>query len=417
MRLSSYLLIIFVSIATCELYDQSGFVRVDSTGRYFELDGSRYTYVGANYWYGVNLANPNPDKGGNVTRLRNELDQLVSMGVKNLRIMAGSQGDASNHKRISPSLQPAKGEYDEDLWIGFDVFLDEMAKRDMKAVVPMSNFWEWSGGFGVLQSWAHGTGYGYPTNFYDDTDAKELYYQFLRDCINRVNSVNGRRYGDDPTIMAWQLANEPRAGSCGSWRKWIESSCDVIRSLTMEQLISVGNEGSITGCKNEPFTIDQIDYITFHMWAQNWGWYRGSGPIDQAFPRADGYLTTNIDNNKPTVLEEFGLARDGGSYEADSPTTIRDDYYAHVFEKVYQEAKAGSSLSGVNFWAYGGEGRPRQPGGMWQPGDDLIGDPPHERQGWYSVWDTDKSTHAVIKKYADLMDGLEVMIEVEDDLS
>ncbi|NDC78164.1 MAG: mannanase, partial [Chitinophagia bacterium] len=52
------------------------------------------------------------------------------------------------------------------------------------------------------------------------------------------------------------------------------------------------------------------------------------------------------------------------------------------------------------FWAYGGEGRPRTPGEMWAKGDPFTGDPPHEPQGWYSVYDTDSSTRAVIRNFA-----------------
>ena len=51
-------------------------------------------------------------------------------------------------------------------------------------------------------------------------------------------------------------------------------------------------------------------------------------------------------------------------------------------------------------WAYGGEGRPRIPNANWTAGDDFIGDPPHEPQGWYSVYDTDVSTLELIKRYA-----------------
>ena len=59
-----------------------------------------------------------------------------------------------------------------------------------------------------------------------------------------------------------------------------------------------------------------------------------------------------------------------------------------------QQAFAGgdlveSPLVGVNFWAWGGEGQPRAPrqpatekevlkAHCWQPGDSLVGDPPHE---------------------------------------
>lgn len=38
----------------------------------------------------------------------------------------------------------------------------------MKAVVPLSNFWEWSGGFGVIMEWVSGVGSSYPFSFYAD---------------------------------------------------------------------------------------------------------------------------------------------------------------------------------------------------------------------------------------------------------
>ena len=46
--------------------------------------------------------------------------------------------------------------------------------------------------------------------------------------------------------------------------------------------------------------------------------------------------------------------------------------------------------------------RPRMPAEpllgshCWQVGDQLLGDPPHEAAGWYSVFDTDVSTHAAM---------------------
>lgn len=49
----------------------------------------------------------------------------------------------------------------------------------------------------------------------------------------------------------------------------------------------------------------------------------------------------------------------------------------------------------ILFWAWGGASR---------PGDDWLGDPPHETPGWYSVYDIDESTIAIIASHAnDLM--------------
>jgi mannan endo-1,4-beta-mannosidase len=107
---------------------------------------------------------------------------------------------------------------------------------------------------------------------------------------------------------------------------------------------------------------------------------------------------------KPVVLEEFGISRDNNDHAAGTPVTVRDKYYAAIFGAVANEVKRGTGpLAGVNFWAWAGEGRPRIPAGLWKSGDQFIGDPPHEGQGWYSVYDTDSSTIAVIKKYAALI--------------
>ena len=35
-------------------------------------------------------------------------------------------------------------------------------------------------------------------------------------CRRRVNTINGRKYAEDPTIFAWNLINEPRCYACGT---------------------------------------------------------------------------------------------------------------------------------------------------------------------------------------------------------
>jgi mannan endo-1,4-beta-mannosidase len=103
----------------------------------------------------------------------------------------------------------------------------------------------------------------------------------------------------------------------------------------------------------------------------------------------------------PIVLEEFGISRDNNSHDPKSSANIRDKYYAAIFDDVYRRMMDSKGpVAGCNFWAWGGEGRPAIAGGLWKPGDDFIGDPPHEPQGWYSVYDTDSSTIKIIQEYA-----------------
>ena len=56
-------------------------------------------------------------------------------------------------ERVGPPLQPGKGKFDEKVIESLDVLLYEMGKRKMKAVLYLSNNWEWSGGFLQYLRW------------------------------------------------------------------------------------------------------------------------------------------------------------------------------------------------------------------------------------------------------------------------
>jgi mannan endo-1,4-beta-mannosidase len=64
-------------------------------------------------------------------------------------------------------------------------------------------------------------------------------------------------------------------------------------------------------------------------------------------------------------------------------------------------------VAGTNFWAFAGQARPVAPGQFWQPGAPFLGDPPHEQQGWYSVYDSDVSTLAIVHQFSRRMSDLD----------
>src|ERR1700761_1777624 len=63
------------------------FVRVRD-GR-FDLGGKPHFYVGANMWFGCYLSED--ALSGGRQRLGRELDRLQNLGVKNIRLLAGSE--------------------------------------------------------------------------------------------------------------------------------------------------------------------------------------------------------------------------------------------------------------------------------------------------------------------------------------
>ena len=399
-----------------------GFINVN--GKQFIRDGKPYYFLGTNFWYGMNLGSSG--QGGDRDRLLRELDHLKKIGVKNLRVMGASEGPDTEPWRMRPALQVAPGEYNEEVLDGLDFLLAEMGKRDMVAIMCMNNFWPWSGGMAQYVSWQDDSEIPYPpicgegdwqtyqeytASFYSNENAVTDFFNHLRFTVLRENPYTGTLYRDDPTIMAWQLGNEPRGiNNREDFTQWIENTAKYIKSMDSNHLVTIGSEGATAhpSSGNDFFADHQssyIDYTTIHVWVQNWGWF---DPYDEvslssAVEKATAYINQHEvlaeKLNKPVVLEEFGISRDDNDHAVTASVTLRDEYYSQIFTHILEKAAAGSPLAGLNFWAWGGAGRPREPQAIWYVGDDFTGDPPHEHQGWYSVYNTDLTTLEIIGRY------------------
>jgi len=384
----------------------SNFMTV-SNGK-FMLNGHPYYFVGTNFWQGMNLGVDGSKRDGEL--LTSELDRLQRIGVTNLRIMAASEGPNTEPHRMVPALMTSPGVYDEKVLDGLDFFIAEMGKRDMKAVMVLNNFWQWSGGMGQYVSWSEGTPIPYPgdwgvfmsyvAKFYDCAECQTWYRDHIKMIIDHINPYTGLKYRDDPTVFAWELANEPRRYPYS----WIDETAAYIKSLDPNHLVTTGSEGTPPG-ESQDFKRTHegpnIDYATIHIWPQNWSWYDPSNPASYKSAEQNSleYLRRHVFDmavlNKPLVLEEFGLARDWEPvhdiYDPQSSTTYRDRFYKAIFAEVYDLITKGGPMAGDNFWAWGGASR---------PGDDWLGDPPHETPGWYSVYDRDESTITIISSHA-----------------
>ncbi len=412
-----YIMGVLISILISSCGKQS-FITVEN-GQFYK-DGKPYYYIGTNFWYGAILGSKGT--GGNRERLLKELDALEQNGVTNLRILVGADGLTAKSK-IQPSLQISAGVYNDEIFDGLDFLLAQMRERGMSAVLFLNNSWEWSGGYGQYLEWA-GEGkvpapseVGYPafmnyvSKFVKSDKAKQLFANHVEKVICRTNRYTNEKYVDDPTIMSWQIGNEPRAFSDDSkeaFAEWISEAAAQIESLDPNHLISVGSEGS-RGCEDDINLWEKIhndiniDYLTFHIWPKNWSWIDVedvSGSLGNAINHTEEYLNMHLaiadKLNKPLVLEEFGYPRDGHSIDPRSTTSARDKYFAYVFDELKSHKDRGGKFAGCNFWAWAGYGKANHE--SWQMGDDYLGDPAQEPQGLNSVFVTDETTMNEISK-------------------
>ena len=374
---------------------------------HFMRDGKPYYYVGTNFWYGAILGSQG--QGGDRQRLCRELDCLKEMGIDNLRILVGSDGQRGVTTKVEPTLQVSPGVYNDTILAGLDFLLKEMGNRNMVAVLYLEHAGEGKAprpnedGYPAYMSFVEKYAYS--------EKAHQLFYDYVRFILSRTNRYTGVKYVDDPAIMSWQIGNEPRAFSrkaLPAFEKWLAEASALIRSLDHHHLISVGSEGA-WGCEGDFAAYERIcsdkniDYCNIHLWPYNWSWARPDHLIDDLQASCDS--TKNyIDRHlaicerikKPLVMEEFGYPRDGFKFSKDTPTQGRDGFYRYVFSLVGDNAEKGGYFAGCNFWGWGGYANPRHEE-QWQVGDDYTGDPAQEAQGLNSVFATDASTISVIR--------------------
>ena len=411
-------------LAALSLSAKKGFVQVKDG--HFVRDGIPYYYVGTNFWYGAILGSEG--QGGNRARLCKELDRMRAMGIDNLRILVGSDGQRGIKTKVEPTLQEAPGVYNDTILAGLDYLLMEMGKRRMVAVLYLNNSWEWSGGYGYYLEQA-GEGKaprpdedGYPAfmkfvaRYATCEKAHQLFYDYVRFILSRTNRYTGLKYTDDPAIMSWQIGNEPRAFSTEAlpaFEKWLAEASALIRSLDANHLVSIGSEGS-WGCENDYGVYERIcadkniDYCNIHLWPYNWGWARADHLVEDLAVSCrntkdyiDRHLAICARLSKPLVMEEFGYPRDGFSFSLSSTTEGRDGYYKYVFSLVGDNAEKGGYFAGCNFWGWGGFAKPRHE--QWEVGDDYTGDPAQDAQGLNSVFVTDTTTLQVVKAEVERM--------------
>lgn len=409
----------------------SAFVRVTAGGRGFERNGQPFRFLGTTLWYGAQLAMTGA--GGDRARLARELDVLQALGVKQVRVLASSEGTAETPYHAVPAMQPSPGVYARDALEGLDYLLRELGRRNMVAVLILNNGLPWSGGMAQYVAWATHTrppfsmrqpdwdAYTeYVNMFFKLDDAMKLFEDYVRSLLGRRNSFTGVAYASDPTIMAWEIANEPRGGKAvpPEYGPWVRGVATLIKTLDRNHLVTVGSEG--TGGR-DPFRLDfdadEIDYTVAHVWPERFNWYKAAadpdGPqgVSGAISRTASYVSAHCQwaesLEKPLVIDGFALSRDLAALDPTGPTGSRDKYFGAVLNSAVEHMhKDSCALGGVSVWAWAGEGRPaaRAPGEEsslgWREGDPLLGDPPSDPQGLFSIYTTDTDTFKVIEKAA-----------------
>lgn len=318
---------------------------VTRRGREFVLGGRPWRFSGTNCYY---LHQKSP------MMIDAVLEDAAAMGLRTVRAWAFADGTERSEK----PLQPAPGVYDDAAFDSLDHAITRAGELGLRLVLPLTNNWPDYGGMAQYVQWFRGLSAAdaqVPVNhdaFYTDPQIRACFEAWVRHLLGRTNRYTGVRYVDDPAIMTWELANEPRCQSDPSGRTllaWADRTSKLVRRLAPRQLVAVGDEGFLgeAGNPDYPYSdyegnnwsaltnLPAIDYGTLHLYPDAW---KGGLSVPERAAWGTEYIRRHLTDRtvrKPVVLEEFGIE------EQD----IRAETYA-----AWQDAVHAGGGAGDNFW-------------------------------------------------------------------
>ncbi|RYZ82475.1 MAG: hypothetical protein EOO68_34355, partial [Moraxellaceae bacterium] len=248
------------------------------------------------------------------------LEDAVEMNVSVLRIWGFIDGgNADGNVEMQPSLgvyEPsgnAKSAFDH-----LDYTIKRASELGIRLVIVFTNNWDAFGGIPQYVKWLKLNNHD---EFFTNASAKTAYKNYVSHMLNRTNKLTGIAYKDDPTIMTWELVNEPRMESDKTGKTllaWTKEMSGHVKSIDPKHLVALGDEGFFNKSGHSSWAyngfsgvdweailgLPYIDYGTIHMYPGDWGFK------DQIEAWGTQWIKDHIAAakviGKPAVLEEYG---------------------------------------------------------------------------------------------------------------
>ncbi len=181
--------------------------------------------------------------------------------------------------------------------VRLDRVIARAADRGLRLILTLTNNWKDFGGMPQYVQW-FGMEEKDKNHFYTDRRCRDAYQEYVRRIVTRRNSITGKLYSEEPAILAWELANEPRCEGflgAGKLLDWVDEMSRFVRTLDTNHLIAAGEEGPL--CE-KLLDIETIDFGTLHLYADSKE--EGSDFIRKHLGAAERF-------DKPVLLEEYGI--------------------------------------------------------------------------------------------------------------
>ena len=301
---------------------ESQFIKVQGTE--FTLDGKPFRFIGANSIY-----------FGFYQQYGYSMEDAIRSAKENnlsvIRIYLGFGETTWGSRPIE--------EYDKAL--------DLASKYGIRIIAVLTDCCCYGGDWSSTQENYYGT---VPFCDFSNPQSLEAYKKYISTLLLRKNTVNGRIYRDDPTIMAWDILNEPtlQFTTDAEFTTWLADVTAYIKTIDPNHLLTIGIDNSNDrydqpGTHYEALNVPDLDFFSIHF---------NLPPVaDLAIqlPRLQFRVNTLIDMGKPVILEEFGI----GTLRSFRTLDEREmSIYIYKYKR-QMDVVFSSGGSGVMFWGWG----------------------------------------------------------------
>lgn len=345
-------LLVLTWVCTAELSLSQTTHFVTRSGCTLQLDGRPFYFIGANAYYLMEEASRQD------TSMVNALfESARQLGMTVVR----TWGFFDSPDSLNPSvIQSRPGVFNERALRALDFVLAKAAQHGIHLILPLVNNWDDYGGMNQYVRWrmqeasvgtsdrgarfdradletqiagARGQRYivalsgsfGHD-DFYTDAAIRNWYKTYVAFLLQRVNTFSGIAYRDDPTILAWELANEPRSSDRSGLvvSRWADDLSAYVKQIDGNHLVGMGEEGfdnstagyTVPAYDNQIWLFDgtagaafsmnsalsDIDFASIHLYPQSWGLTSSTGNR-----WISDHIRLAAAVGKPLVIGEFGV--------------------------------------------------------------------------------------------------------------
>lgn len=250
----------------------------------------------------------------------NWIKAIARVGQKATRIYVLSveqQYDAACGREthiLAPLTPNGMPRFNEEAMVHYDRMIALADEHDVRLIIPFIDHWEWWGGRKQLAAF-----YGESdADFYDiNSKTYAAYKHIITQLITRTNTITGRKYYDEKSILAWETGNELRDTN----EAFLTDVVAHIKSLDSNHLIQ---DGTYTRVNSYALSNPDIDIISNHFYTNV-----GNNNPEQVLADLQA-----INGQKAYLVGEFGLL----------PATEMNNIMQAIVHTEYNGAKAAGGM-------------------------------------------------------------------------